>query len=149
MKALTVQQPWAAAIFRGKNVENRTQLWTYRGPLAIHAGTRWSARGSRNPLVLKALYQYDDKITALNPCAYDTGVILGTVELVDCHPEAGCCAPWGESNYVEHGGRERRSVTHLVLENPRRLRDPISCRGALSLWTPPPDVLDQIRRALP
>lgn len=37
MKALTVQQPWATAIFRGKDIENRTQLWTYRGPLAIHA----------------------------------------------------------------------------------------------------------------
>lgn len=147
MKALTVQQPWATAIFRGKNIENRTQLWTYRGPLAIHAGTRWSTRGSRDPLVLKALFPYDD-FTSLNQRAHATGAIIGTVELVDCHPEAGCCAPWGESSYVEHGGRERRSVTHLVLENPLRLREPIPCRGALGLWTPPADVVDQIRSAL-
>lgn len=39
MKALTVQQPWAWAIVHGgKDIENRTQAWSYRGPLAIHAG---------------------------------------------------------------------------------------------------------------
>lgn len=37
MRALTVQQPWAWAIVHGgKDVENRTQAWSYRGPLAIH-----------------------------------------------------------------------------------------------------------------
>ncbi|MBB3041198.1 hypothetical protein [Nocardioides soli] len=56
MKALTVQQPWAWAIVHGgKDVENRTQAWSYRGLLAIHAGARWSDRGGRSGLVWDAL----------------------------------------------------------------------------------------------
>lgn len=37
MKTLTVQQPWAWAIFNGKSIENRTQLWGYR-EISVHAG---------------------------------------------------------------------------------------------------------------
>lgn len=55
MKALTVQQPWAWAIFHGKDIENRTQLWSYRGPLAIHAGARWSARSPSSGYGRRAL----------------------------------------------------------------------------------------------
>jgi hypothetical protein len=34
--------------------------------------------------------------------------------------------------------------THLILENPRPLAEPIPCRGALGLWTPAADVLEQL-----
>jgi hypothetical protein len=152
MKALTVQQPWAWAIFNGKNIENRTQLWKYRGPLAIHAGQRWSDRGGDSDLVTKAWFN-----TPLTDCValtslglssqqhrFTYGAILGTVEVVDLHPDAGCCQPWGESAYVEHGGRERRRIAHLVLEDPRPLAEPISCVGALGLWTPPIDVITKL-----
>lgn len=147
MKALTVQQPWAWAIFAGKTVENRTQLWKYRGPLAIHAGARWSNHGGRDPRVLEVAKGYlrtdlhPDMSAELNRGGFEYGAILGIVDLADCHPDAGCCKPWGESSYVEHGGRERRRITHLVLENPRLLAEPIPCSGALGLWTPPADVL--------
>jgi hypothetical protein len=50
-----------------------------------------------------------------------------------------------ESAYVEHGGRERRRITHLVLENPRSLVEPIPCKGALGLWTPPADVVSALK----
>lgn len=136
MKALTVQQPWAWAIFHGKNVENRTQTWAYRGRLAIHAGKRDSDRGWTSPLI-EAIGIHEGGVI---DGGLEYGAIIGVVDLVDCHPEAGCCQPWGESSYVEHGGRERRHITHLVLENPRLLPEPIPCRGALGLWTPPADV---------
>jgi hypothetical protein len=43
-KAITVLQPWASAIaFAGKDVENRDWPTRYRGPLAIHAGARFSS----------------------------------------------------------------------------------------------------------
>lgn len=138
MKALTVQQPWAWAIFHGKNIENRTQLWTYRGPLAIHAGMRESERGMSDRRI-----RYQTSLTGeIGPLHF--GAIIGVVDLVDVHPDAGCCKPWGESAYVEHGGRERRQITHLVLENPRALAEPIGCRGALGLWTPPADITEQL-----
>lgn len=141
MKALTVQQPWAWAIFHGKNIENRTQLWSYRGPLAIHAGLRESERGMADQRI-----RYQTSLSGIIGPLH-RGAIIGTVELVDCHPDAGCCKPWGESAYIEHGGRERRRITHLVLENPRALTEPIPCRGALGLWTPPTDILERLQEA--
>lgn len=138
MRALTVQQPWAWAIIHGgKLVENRTANWSYRGPLAIHAGLRDSDRGWNNELI------HDAYIAADYP-VLDLGAILGVVDLVDVHPDAGCCRPWGESAYTEGGDRERRAVTHLVLENPRALAEPIECKGALGLWTPRPDVVEAL-----
>lgn len=153
MKALTVQQPWAWAIMHGgKLAENRTQNWKYRGPLAIHAGMRYSDRGMNSPLVQKAATGrtgpgcWDSGI--VTPPAWTTqGAILGTVDLVDVHPDTGCCKPWGESGYAEYGGRTRRLVTHLVLENPRPLAVPIACKGALGLWTPNPDLVAQLGEA--
>lgn len=150
MKALTVQQPWAWAIFHGKTIENRTQQWTYRGPLAIHAGIRWSEHGGKSELVDEAWKAaYFGAASAAAAVATSRvwtarGEILGVVDLVDVHPSAGCCAPWGESSYVEHGGRERRQIVHLVLENPRLLAEPIRCKGALGLWTPPADIAEQL-----
>lgn len=43
MKALTIHQPWAELIAKGrKRVENRGWATSYRGPLAIHAGKQMS-----------------------------------------------------------------------------------------------------------
>lgn len=138
-----MQQPWAWAIFHGKTIENRTQLWRYRGPLAIHAGNRWSDRGSHSPLVRNAWTDHTQRL-AMPPSQFELGAIVGVAELVDCHLDAGCCRPWGESAYVEHGGHQRRRVTHLVLEGPRELAEPIPCKGALGLWSVPADILGSL-----
>lgn len=139
MKALTVQQPWAWAIFHGKDVENRTQAWSYRGPLAIHAGNRWSSRGGSSPLVGALVDEFDPPSTEVF-----RGGILGVVDLVDVHQaNPDCCeSPWAEQVYVEHRGVERRQIVHLVLERPRELARPLPCRGSLGLWTPPADALE-------
>lgn len=173
MKALTVQQPWAWAIIHGgKSVENRTQAWSYRGPLAIHAGQRLSDRGMESPLIGGALRRLNHVVPEgishpalvqdyghLWGATIHRGAIIGVVDLVDVHyaePEwidpttrvgtAACCeSAWAEQSYEEHGGRTRRDIVHLVLENPRPLAEPILCRGALGLWAPSADVLDQLQ----
>lgn len=148
MKALTVQQPWAWAIVHGgKDVENRTQAWSYRGPLAIHAGTRVSDRGMRSELVRQAWIERgggDDPLRALK-----IGSIIGVAYLADVHiAVTGCCdSVWAEQSYDEHGGRTRRDIVHLELDSARPLDEPIPCRGALGLWTPPRDVLEQLGEA--
>jgi hypothetical protein len=154
MKALTVQQPWAWAIVHGgKDVENRTQAWGYRGPLAIHAGQRFSERGRESPLVVRAV---GDAMRRDAAADFVYGAIIGVVDLVDAHPWYDCidagddmCSAWAETSYAEHGGRTRRDIVHLVLANPRPLAEPVPCRGALGLWTVPPGVDDQIRLQLP
>lgn len=138
VRALTVQQPWAWAIVSaGKTTENRTQMWSYRGPLLVHSGARWSERGDRSPLIEQAAQGRSLAGTL------DMSAIIGVATLVDCHPDAGCCKPWGESSYVEHGGRQRRRVVHLTLEDARPLPEPIPCRGAQGLWVPPADIVER------
>lgn len=149
MRALTVQQPWAWSIIHGgRLIENRTQLWAYRGPVAVHAGARLSNRGMDDPRVRGAARDVlgrdldpDPPEIGDSPLAF--GAIIGVVDIVEAHPAAGCCTPWGETKYTEHGGRQRRDVVHLVLENPRALPEPIACRGALGLWTLPGDIADR------
>lgn len=151
MKALTVQQPWAWAIIHGgKDVENRTQAWTYRGPLAIHAGNRISDRGIQTvPSIIGAeslLLGADLAREVMLAESQVRGAIIGLVDLVDVHDAAvGCCESWwAELSYAEHGGKTRRDIVHLVLEDPRPI-EPIPCRGRLGLWTPQPEVLDQLQ----
>jgi hypothetical protein len=131
VKVLTVQQPWAwSVIYAGKNPENRTQAWAYRGPLAIHAGKRFSDRGAEHPGYLAAMARH---AAAVRHRVDVRGAILGVVDLVDAHvAEAGCCDPlWAEQSYEEHGGKTRRDVVHLV-------RPRVASRRALqlgSLWS--------------
>lgn len=150
MRALTVQQPWAWAIVHGgKDVENRTQAWSYRGPLAIHAGARISERGLRTVPGIAAAEQLvdPDLVREEMAGALVTGAVIGVVDLVDVHTAVDqCCESWwAETSYDEHGGHTRRDVVHLVLERPRALAQPIPCKGRLGLWTPPADVLDQLQ----
>jgi hypothetical protein len=68
MRALSVKQPWADAIVRGRQrVEFRSWRTAYRGPLAIHASTRPAAGAGELPL----------------------GCLVGVVTLVDCKPARG------------------------------------------------------------
>ena len=132
MKALTVQQPWAECIAVGaKLVENRSRPLSYRGPLAIHAGLRWSDRGARDDLVVRTLIGPDALGPLTKPVAHDFGIHCGLVlavgQLVDCHPAAGCCKPWGEESY------DGKLVHHLVLEEIRRI-EPVPASGRLGLW---------------
>jgi hypothetical protein len=166
MKALTVQQPWAWAIFHGKDVENRTQLFKHRGPLAIHAGARISNRGQASPLVREAwssaglltkvirdeakeTWETDYFVEGPPNDALALGAVLGVVDLVDTHyEEAGCCAPWGEKLYVEHGGKVRKQIVHLCLENPVEFHEPIeNIKGKLGVWTPDHDLTYAINHA--
>lgn len=158
MKALTVQQPWAWCLVAGhKPIENRTLVWKHRGPLAIHAGTRWSERGGSSRLVIDAAWNTPEITPAWNVTSlgraderWHYGAIIGLVDVVDMHLEHdGCCdSPWAETSYVEHGGRERKQLAHMVVERPVMLEQPVPCRGALGLWTVPQDVEAQVQLQL-
>jgi hypothetical protein len=140
VRAITVKQPWAWAIAHGgKTIENRSQGTRYRGTLLIHAGKAWSDRGADDERVLAAWDPLDDGL-AWPTSNFPAGVVIAVALLVDSHPDAGCCRPWGESSYTEAGGRERTVVHHLVLEDVVPLDRPVPARGALGLWRPPAEV---------
>lgn len=154
VKAISVKQPWAWAIMHGaKTIENRTQMWNYRGPLAIAASKTWSNEGFSAPRVQEAFASQhpdlvgssaEEQARALCP----QGVIIGVVELTDCHVADGpaCCAPWGDQR---RDAASSRAVTHLVLQHPQPLRTPVPVRGALWLWDVPEPALSAVTGQLP
>ncbi len=162
MKMITIQQPWAWAIFNGKDIENRTWLTKHRGPLAIHAGKRWSNRGAESPLVTTAAWKaWDEGSDLPRPLAhrhgadfvsqedFDIGAVLGTVNLVDSHWETdGCCSDWAESSYLDADGVLRTRIAHHVYEDPVRFDEPIPAKGALNIRTiKDPNLVAAIRAA--
>jgi hypothetical protein len=125
MKALTVRQPWAWAIVHaGKDIENRSWRTHYRGPLLIHAAVSphalWDMpRGVRKPEERDIHY----------------GAIIGLVELVD----------------VVERSRSKWFIGPVgwVVANPRPLRQPVPCKGGLSLWNVPAQAARKVREQLP
>ncbi len=114
--ALTVRQPWAAAIlWGGKDTENRMWRTSHRGRLLIHAGTRadpWS--DSPQAAVIAAI---PEELRALR------GVILGEVTLVDCI--RGSTSPWA-------AGRDNR--WRWLLADPVPWDVPVPATGQRRLW---------------
>jgi hypothetical protein len=78
MRALTIRQPFAAAILAGsKTVEYRSWPTNHRGDLLIHAGLK------------KAPEEWLERYPDVDPEALVYGAILGVVEVVDCRLRRG------------------------------------------------------------
>ena len=77
MQLLSVRQPWAWAIARGrKRVENRNWAPSYRGPVAIYASMRVDLHAAESPLLWFAGWDPDDPVAAI-------GGIVAIVTLAD------------------------------------------------------------------
>lgn len=136
MKALTVKHPWAWAIINGgKDVENRSRPTKYRGQIYIHAGKSMAFDAFTFPALEKAERDYltrglrgpFDKINQIDLST--TGMVLGTVDVIDCHHSDDCreknyCSEWAMPDHY-----------HWVLANPRPLACPFPETGKLGLWT--------------
>lgn len=130
MKALTIRQPWASAVFlssHAKDTENRTRRTRHTGLLAIHAGLRWDPAGQ-------------DTVMRIAQCMFvhaPGGCVIGVVRVTGCHPAVpGCCAsPWAH----------RDARVHITFADPVKLPDPIPCTGALGWWDLPEAVEAAVR----
>lgn len=130
MRALTVRQPWAAAIAHGdKRIENRPKpippkhLGT---TILIHAG----AAEDENALPADMIRKWPRHFSA----------IVAVATLASCHHAATprCCAPWGFPG-----------AWHWVLEDVRPVpHPPRPVRGQLGLWTVGDDVLTAVQRQI-
>ena len=119
MKALTICQPYASLIITAtKRVENRSWATAYRGPLVIHAGksTAW--------------------ITEDSEFALPRGVILGTVDLINC-----VCLREYEKKY-DSDDQWANGPWCWVLRNPQLLPH-IPYRGAQGLFDIPDDFIKE------
>jgi hypothetical protein len=126
VRALTVRQPWAAAIAHGpKRIENRSR------PIpAKHLGTT---------ILIHAGQAEDVNALPANMTRdwpRHWGAIIAVAGLISCHQDTGCCRPWGFPD-----------TWHWQLNNVRAVPHPIhGVRGQLGLWTVPDDVLAAVQR---
>ena len=131
MKSLTIKQPWVHAILHeGKDVENRSWKRNFRGWLAIHAAATPNRhavfpRGARMPDLAEL----------------DYAAIVAVARVADIRVSSR--SKWfnkparGEINYA------------WILEDVRKLKKPIPCKGNLNLWEVPRSIVARIRRQMP
>ena len=142
MKALTVKQPWAGLIVAGvKNIENRTWHTYYSGALAIHASASPDRNAEREMRAMLGV-AYPETLCAV------TGAIIGVVDLT--------ALVWTAQDGVTETDHPtltenalawwNRDCVGFVLENARALKTPLTCKGALGLWTVPADLEQKIER---
>jgi hypothetical protein len=112
MKAISIQQPWAWAIFHaGKDIENRSWSTSFRGELAVHA-TR-----------IQSGWQFPPGVAVPPEQDLVLGSVIGLVEIVDV---------------VTHGcSRWFSGPRGFVLRNPQLLTSPIPCPGNQGIWELP------------
>lgn len=138
MRALSVRQPWAAAIAHlGKDVENRTRATSHRGLVAIHA----AKADVDDPDYALDLIGDIAGCSFRDVLAHDVrGHIVAVADLTGCHQcSAGpVCSPWAQPGQW-----------HWQLANIRPLPAPIPVqRGWLGLWHLPEDADAAVRRVL-
>lgn len=134
MKALSICQPWVHAIFHfGKDVENRSWNTKHRGTLLIHASKTKTYYDAQDPA------DWTEAGHSLPPWnTLPTGVIVGTVELIDCvraDPSLPYFVPgYGPSQWAE-------GLYLWVLRNPRLLAEPIPYRGLMYMFDVPDELV--------
>lgn len=91
-RALSVRQPYAEQILRGtKKIEYRSKKTNIRGRVYIYASKRITSREKDAFKKMK-----------VEPGSFPVGVLVGTVEIVDC--------------------KEKSSEYHWILAKPKRLK---------------------------
>lgn len=141
MKALSLWQPWATLVAIGaKRVETRSWSTAHRGPLAI-VSTAITKKS-----ILSVYMMYPTIRRALRDAGYSPadslpdGVVLATVDLVDCVEMTADNMPSPDSDEFTFGdyriGRFMWKLDNFLL-----LAAPIPARGRQMLWewTPPAD----------
>ena len=142
MKALSLTQPWPWIIFHlGKRIENRTRnLGNYRGTLALHASKGMAAEDwwSAYDFVASRFGHVGFADQIPQPTALVRGAIVGVCEVV------GQVGP-DVTAIVGYDARWYMGAHAYLLSEVRELTAPIPCKGALGFWTPPANVLAQLR----
>ncbi|MCI2958190.1 ASCH domain-containing protein [Agromyces atrinae] len=117
---LTVRNPWAWAIATGeKDVENRTWLTHFRGPIAIHAGLAYDMEASNFGPMMRLMNERDVRHSQQGSQLV-RGAIVAVGELVDVVRDSD--SRWAMPDCY-----------HWLLANVRPLATPIPYKGSLSL----------------
>ena len=163
MKAISLTQPWATLVAIGqKKIETRSWATAYRGWLLIHA-----AKGF--PAEAQALCGTTPFLMALRRGGVNSSTALprgAIVAVANLHHV-------GQFYRSTGGGALRDGICirgkpyriddpnelafgdftpgryGFILTNVHPLPEPVLCRGALSVWVPPPEALARVQEQLP
>jgi hypothetical protein len=125
IKVLVIRQPWAWLIVNGfKDIENRTWDTRYRGPLLIQASASLPSKRD-----LEEFNLYARKRGAELPESFETGGIVGMVQLEDC--------------VLASKSKWFLGPVGWVLSHPKRLKF-IPLKGQLGLFDPPKAILGKL-----
>ena len=132
IKALTVRQPWAELILRGrKPYELRSWKTNYPGLLLIHSAMRMDTNHAKQ--------------MGLEPHKLTTGSFVGFVILSDVRPYSRNDAKLLRMKRA--GGGWHPNLYSWVIRKPRRI-SPIKAKGQLGLFKVPRAVQRQIGKLL-
>ena len=140
LAALSIKQPAAALIlYRGKNIENRTQSKFKGGGQEFNNQPQWvliqtgQSRQTPEPTLsiaqLKAAstfenMEFEDTIAAMSGLDQTTGSIVGAMLVSEQRPpNQPCESPWASDNKV-----------HIMIEKTIAFTQPQKCKGALCLF---------------
>jgi len=121
MKCLSVSQPYADLIIKGKKIiELRTWNTKFRGEFLVHAPTKIKTDVCKN--------------MGINETEIRTGVILGRVEIYDVKKYSSISEL--KKDYKKHFGSEEflRHKYGFLLRNPKELNIPIPYKGRLGFF---------------
>lgn len=143
MRAITIQQPYAWAVCRGgKGVENRrdrrgetaaVRAWARAAgtEVAIHSSRRDAGQDAFR--LVKHLSPVDPVFPGFpgRPTEWEYGAVIAVATVTGVHGASSCydpesgrfCSPWADDH-----------AAHLVLDDVRVLKRPVSARGQLGLW---------------
>ncbi len=132
MKALSLTEPMAWAIFHGKDVENRTWKTSFRGRVYIHASKGFN-KEHYNLIALSGIAVLLDEPLP-EPGDFVHGAIIGEVDIVDCR--------FRTKQDENHGTVILYSIWHMLgkygfyLANAVEYEKPIPCKGMLGFFDP-------------
>ena len=131
VRALTIHQPWAELIIRGrKPFELRSWRTKYRGPLLIHSAAEVDSADARD--------------LGLDPDKLITSAFVGVALLTDVRPYTREDARVLKRRRA--GGGWYSDLFSRVLTRPRRISHPIKAKGKLGLIKVPASIVRRIGR---
>lgn len=145
LKVLSVKQPWALAICRGKDVENRSRATTARGLIAIHASKSFDDVATATLLWIADLIE----MTPRQATQHDhRGAVVAVAHITGCHRHGDPRVPCGTGDTPTCSVWATRDAWHWCLTEVHPLETPVPARGALGLWRLPTDVDTAVRAQL-
>src|SRR6185369_15077202 len=171
MKALSLTEPWASLVVTGeKKIETRSWKTEYRGLIAIQAAKGFPAWAKE--IIGVSFFKVLEKHGIFSQKDFAFGAIIGVAEIRACLSTNGGYLNFTSGSIEVSNGIIKSDISVIdykkplpgttencfgdysanrymwFLENPRRLKTPIPCNGALSLWEVPKEIEGKIFKDL-